>query len=133
MERRKKVMNEKGFTLIEIIAVLVILAIMAAVAVPKYLNMQQQAANSAAAGAVAAAAGNASMVYANSLVNGSPITTSAALVTALMTTTYNNLGDYLATYTAGTGTVGVNIVVAPTAAGATAPTANNTKNLVLQP
>jgi prepilin-type N-terminal cleavage/methylation domain-containing protein len=133
MERRKKVMNEKGFTLIEIIAVLVILAIMAAVAIPKYLNMQQQAANNAAAGACAAAASNASMVYANSLINGSPINNSSQLVTALNVASYNNLGDYNVTYTAGTGTVAVNIVVAPTLAGATAPTANNTKALVLQP
>jgi MSHA pilin protein MshA len=36
-------MNEKGFTLIEIIAVLVILGILAAIAVPKYIDLQNTA------------------------------------------------------------------------------------------
>ena len=37
------VKDEKGFTLIEIIAVLVIMGILAAVAIPKFFSMQDQA------------------------------------------------------------------------------------------
>lgn len=41
IDNRKVQMDQKGFTLIEIIAVLVILGILAAVAVPKFFDMQE--------------------------------------------------------------------------------------------
>jgi len=40
---KKKAKNEKGFTLIEIIAVLVIMGILAAVAIPKFFDLQARA------------------------------------------------------------------------------------------
>ena len=51
MKIRKHIRNQKGFTLIEIIAVLVILGILAAIAIPKYLDMRKDAVLKAAAAA----------------------------------------------------------------------------------
>jgi prepilin-type N-terminal cleavage/methylation domain-containing protein len=51
MKLRKHIRNQKGFTLIEIIAVLVILGILAAIAIPKYLDMRKDAVVKAAAAA----------------------------------------------------------------------------------
>lgn len=47
MEKKNPLKNQKGFTLIEIIAVLIILGILAAVAIPKYFDLQDDAAKSA--------------------------------------------------------------------------------------
>lgn len=61
--------NEKGFTLIEIIAVLIVLGILAAVAVPKYLDLQDSARMKAAQGAIAEMKGRASLAYAKFLLD----------------------------------------------------------------
>lgn len=69
IERQKRAYGQGGFTLIEIIAVLIILGILAIVAIPKYFDMQDAARKRAAAGLVAAAQSQLSFGFSNSLLN----------------------------------------------------------------
>jgi MSHA pilin protein MshA len=74
--------NQRGFTLIEIIAVLVILGILAAVAIPKYLSMADEARTKAAQGAVAEVKGRLASAQAKYMMqNNGTAPTSAALFT----------------------------------------------------
>jgi MSHA pilin protein MshA len=54
MEKKKKLLrNENGFTLIEIIAILILLAALAAAVIPKYFDMQEEARQKSAEGTIA--------------------------------------------------------------------------------
>ena len=78
----KKRNQERGFTLIEIIAVLVILGILAAVAVPKYLDLQADAKAKAAMGQIAEIKGTLQTAWAKELLSGNDDATPAEVVTA---------------------------------------------------
>ena len=89
--------NQQGFTLIEIIAVLVILGILAAVAIPKYNSMQQTAAEKGALGIVAGAMSQCSLTYASELLEGDNLDADGAVDLATVATACNDVavtGDY---------------------------------------
>ena len=63
-------MNSKGFTLIELVVVIVILGVLAVSAVPKYINLQADARTATLEGVKAAMQGASALVYGKSLVAG---------------------------------------------------------------
>jgi MSHA pilin protein MshA len=65
-----KEMNNKGFTLIELVVVIVILGILAITAAPKFINLQADAQTSTLDGVQAAMQGASALVYGKSLVAG---------------------------------------------------------------
>ncbi len=60
--------SEKGFTLIELVMVIVILGILAAVAIPRFVDLQGSARNSVAHGFTGAIAGQITMLHARKLI-----------------------------------------------------------------
>ncbi len=92
MNNRQLLKKEEGFTLIEIIAVLIILGILAAVAVPKFMDLTDEARDKAALQAVAEGQSRLSMKSAQLILSNGKIPTVAELLTANLIST--DAGDY---------------------------------------
>ncbi len=103
LKRRK---NEEGFTLIELIMLIVILGIISAVAIPKFINLGDSAKLASARGVGSAINATLQARHADNLINASPY----AMVDVLTGTSFSG---GLA-YAAGAGDPALNKVVAIT-------------------
>lgn len=85
MLNRRQVRSDKGFTLIELVIVMVVLAIMAGLAIPKFLDLRADAKKSAANGALGGVRSAVANFHAKSIATNPDDATPYPTVTELTT------------------------------------------------
>ncbi len=78
--------KQAGFTLIELVIVIIILGILAVTAAPKFLNLQNDAKTAAASGVLAAVRSSSQLVYSKAALEGVEASPSASVSSADNTT-----------------------------------------------
>lgn len=67
----KRLRGQEGFTLIELVIIILVLGILAATAIPKFYDMSAKAKEAAEKGVVGGVRGGIAIIYASNLLNGS--------------------------------------------------------------
>ena len=67
----KGIRDERGFTLVELIVIIIILGILSVVAIPKYLDLRAEAEKGVATGVTGALRGSIAILHAKYLIGGS--------------------------------------------------------------